>query len=143
MTSLRALVVNNLASQVISFVRPWDKTPVELAKPYFFWFELTTLALVWEPQSTPSMEPLGRHVPRSCFSVCQHSAWTPCGPLRHSVYFLQGLVSNKPFYFNFPRGLLLNHISLSNTPGLSLTNVDLTKSYQLVSLYLSHKQQYF
>lgn len=48
-------VINSLpTSEGHPFVCPLDKTPVELTKNPPIWFELTNLALVWEPQSTTS-----------------------------------------------------------------------------------------
>lgn len=93
-----------------------------------FWFQLTNLALVWEPQSTPPMDPKKEGMrPRPCSSVCTLPWPAPCtlhGPLLPS-----GPMSNKLLYsISIPYGLLFSCVSPSHMLGLHLTNVNLTQS---------------
>ena len=89
---------------------PWC-TPVELTKTPPFWFEMTDLALAWEPQTTPPMDPSKDMCPRSYHSLSALCFHFPLWPVTAYCVLPPGPVSNNPLYFNFSCGLLLNHIN--------------------------------
>ena len=90
-----------------------DKTPMQLTKAVLFWFELTSLALALEPQSTLSKDPSKGMYPRCYGSVCT-LPWPPHVVPWGMPCFPQDLwVIN--LYINFSFGLSLNYDSPSGT----------------------------
>ena len=111
MTPPKALVVNILPC----LPGPWSSP-----KPHSFWFELTNLASVWEPQSILSVDPNKGMCTLPCPPLV--APWSGClWPL--------GPVSNKRLYF--PSDPFLKKLWLNiQPPQGSTTNVNLTKSQQ-------------
>lgn len=123
-------------SQGLSLVHPLNKTPVKLTQTLFF--------LVWTDQSRFSLgiprallvDPNKGMCARSCHTLYLYSALTsPGGPSRHALYVLQDFWEIKISISD--RNLLLNRASPSATGGLYLTNVNLTKSQQLLNCCLA------
>ena len=118
MTSPTALVINNVPYFPVPMclMCPLDKIPMGLTKTTLFGFKLTNLALAWEPQSSPPMDPSKGICLRSV--LCLHSVLTashPICPSKASYLLPPGPVSNKILYFNFSCDLLWIPGSLSNT----------------------------
>lgn len=80
------------------------RPPGSLPSPQLFWFELINLALPWESQSTPPMDPMKGMYPRFCLPLHLNStSISLCGPLGWEVgrVLLPGPMSNTLLYLVF------------------------------------------
>lgn len=109
-----------------------DNDPMKLTKTLLFLFELTNLALPWEPQSIPPMDSNKGMCPQSYhISDC-----TPPWPPAVAPGGMPGTSSRTgaphTSLFQFPCGLRLTLWPTIGTLGLFLTKVHLTKSHDFI-----------